>query len=443
MQRGSKVIMQRCTAVLAVMFMAFCACRSDDVVLDKFNSQTPAIDTLRFELLDTEGHKQDFWTELAFWSSDFSTNGDERSVDVLGGDHPKLTYKAWMRKGETPLVIILPGFSGHFLGGATISLANIFHKKGYSAVVLSNAMNWEFMEAASTSIVPGYTPHDAIDVYGALRAIIADLEKEPECKITKKILVGYSLGALHALFVSDIDGKEKKINFDRYVAINPPVDLMSALERIDGFASTWEQWRVDDVQAKVDKAVAAFLMLMEIKPKFNQKTDPGADAAANPVCDFPGLPVTDDEAKELIGFNFHMQLVEIIFSINKRRDFGFIKTKCGWFQRRDLYTELNRFNFRIFMDTFIKSYYSEKLGHPVSIEQLNKESSLTAIEASLSTNQKIRILHNLDDFLLNDTNKEWLRKTLGSRLTFFDHGGHLGNLYRQDVQERILKAAEE
>jgi hypothetical protein len=48
-------------------------------------------------------------------------------------------------------------------------------------------------------------------------------------------------------------------------------------------------------------------------------------------------------------------------------------------------------------------------------------------------------LHNADDFLLTPADRKFLRDTLQERLIMFDHGGHLGNLYRQDVQQVIVE----
>ncbi len=434
-----KIMRCACAVAAALQLLSVWA---GDVKLENYQTQSPAVDTLRIELFDTEGHKQGFWTELSFWSSDFYSHGDERSVNVLGDGHPDLTYMVWLQKDPSTLVVILPGFSGNYLSSSNIALAEVFFKKGYSALVVSSAMNWEFMEGAATAKVPGYTPQDAVDIYNALQAVFADIEKRSPGKMTKKILAGMSLGALHTLFISEIDGREKKIGFERYLAINPPVDLMHALGMIDSYHLTWEKWRVDQIQRKVDMAVASYLKLMELKPAANRKADPESPTPL-PTFAVPTLPIGEEEARELIGFNFQLRLLEIIYSINKRHDFGLIRTKCGWFQRRDLYNEMDRFTFRVYINTFIKKYYSEKLGRPVDIEQLNREASLPAIEASLAADKKVRVFHNADDFLLTDTHREWLKKTLGPRLTLFDHGGHLGNLYLREVQELMIKAVEE
>lgn len=40
-------------------------------------------------------------------------------------------------------------------------------------------------------------------------------------------------------------------------------------------------------------------------------------------------------------------------------------------------------------------------------------------------------------FLLNNAERRWLDSTFGSRLTWFSHGGHLGNLYYLNVSGAV------
>jgi pimeloyl-ACP methyl ester carboxylesterase len=52
----------------------------------------------------------------------------------------------------------------------------------------------------------------------------------------------------------------------------------------------------------------------------------------------------------------------------------------------------------------------------------------------------VRVVANADDFLLAPEHLRWLEDTLGERLTVFPAGGHLGNLWRPEVQAAIGRA---
>jgi hypothetical protein len=52
----------------------------------------------------------------------------------------------------------------------------------------------------------------------------------------------------------------------------------------------------------------------------------------------------------------------------------------------------------------------------------------------------VRVLTNADDFIVDDSGRSWLRETLGDRVTIFPSGGHLGNLYLEEVHGRVIDA---
>ena len=76
----------------------------------------------------------------------------------------------------------------------------------------------------------------------------------------------------------------------------------------------------------------------------------------------------------------------------------------------------------------------------LDLAELYRLSGLRSMEESLHRNPNVRILHNYDDLLLTEEDRNFLDRTMGSRLTWFDHGGHLGNLYVTTVQQEILEA---
>ena len=52
----------------------------------------------------------------------------------------------------------------------------------------------------------------------------------------------------------------------------------------------------------------------------------------------------------------------------------------------------------------------------------------------------IRVLHNVDDPILSEKDKRFLMNTLGGKITWFDCGGHLGNLFVKEHQECFLES---
>ncbi len=395
------------------------------VKLPDYHPQNPYSDTLRVELFTPKHDDTSFWTELSPFNTDFYNWGSEKTIHILP-DRPKLIYKAWMQDHPAPLAIILPGTGGSYTSFTQTALAELIYEHGYSVIITSNALNWQFMESAMTSLVPGYTPQDAADIYDALRKIIPDLKKRyGQDQITRLVLIGSSLGALHTLFIAEMDEKERHIGFDKYLAINPPVDMMYAMRQIDDAFEIWYRWtrtQLDERSYRAGKLYTAFMNKM-IKP------------------DTP-LPVTRGEAKFLIGFSFHLNLREVIFSIHARKDLELLKGSWSWFSRQDIYDQIDIYTFHKYIETFFKKYWTNIRKKPFNLEKINKESSLVALGPDLKDNKKVRVFHNINDFLIRPKDIKWLKDTFGDRLTLFDQGAHLGNLYRPEVQERIIKALE-
>ena len=53
----------------------------------------------------------------------------------------------------------------------------------------------------------------------------------------------------------------------------------------------------------------------------------------------------------------------------------------------------------------------------------------------------IAVLHNWNDILLSPADRTFLDETFGSRIYWFDAGGHMGNLYLKRFRNTLLKAS--
>jgi hypothetical protein len=67
-----------------------------------------------------------------------------------------------------------------------------------------------------------------------------------------------------------------------------------------------------------------------------------------------------------------------------------------------------------------------------------REGSLSGIESKLRADTRVFVLHNADDFIVNQQQLDYLRSVFGERLRIFAHGGHLGNLWHPETLGYIL-----
>ena len=74
-------------------------------------------------------------------------------------------------------------------------------------------------------------------------------------------------------------------------------------------------------------------------------------------------------------------------------------------------------------------------------ETLEQATSLRAYGAALRQNERVRVIANENDILIDSSDLDWLRGTIpDEHLTTFERGGHVGNLHDPAVQKAILKA---
>ena len=88
-----------------------------------------------------------------------------------------------------------------------------------------------------------------------------------------------------------------------------------------------------------------------------------------------------------------------------------------------------------YVEKFVQARHPE-----LSLETMRTRSGLRSSAEFLRRSPEIRVLHNADDPILDQEDIRFLNETLKERITWFDCGGHLGNLYLQEYQKELLAA---
>ena len=399
-------------ALICLLFGSLFISRAQafDISLTNFPAQNPFVDTLRYSLVKMTNPK-------------FYFAGKKRKIKMLlGQEKTKLGYKVWMQKDPAPMVVLLPGLGANYVDTGPAAIGEFIYNQGFSVILVSSAFNWEFVINASTVGAPGYTPQDAQDIYSSLQLILQDVKnKYGDDRITETILTGYSLGGLHTSFIADIDSREQKINFDRFVAISPPVNVMHAMLMLDSLYSQWQEWSEEQLEEKKNRAVKLYESTSE-----------------NGVQDESELSVTSEEAQFAIGLLYRINLNEVIKAIHAKRDMGILSRPFSTLSRQKLEREIERYGYYNYALTFVKHVNSNVWTDSLPLKELNFQASLPAIQKTLMFNPKLTVLHSDNDWLVTDYDRQWLRKVMKDRLVMLDHGGHLGYFYRPDAQKIIV-----
>ena len=342
-----------------------------------------------------------------------------------------LRYRLARQDKPAPLIFIIAGTGAHYSNSTMEFLKKLFYGAGFHVVQLSSPSSWDFMAAASRFATPGLSTDDADDLYRVMQAVRA---QHPKLPITEFYLTGYSLGGLHAAFVSQLDETRRSFNFKRVLLLNPPVNLYTSVTNLDRLVQT----RVKGID---DDNTFYEVVLAKLTRYFQQRGYIDLNDAL--LYDFQQSRqrLSNEEMAMLIGTSFRFSSADIAFTsdlINRR---GLI-TPTRY--PIDEGTDLSPF-FKRALQCDFDCYITEQL-IPMwrarydggSLTQMVNQVSLYALEEYLKTSDKIAVMHNADDVILGPGDLGFLRRTLGDRLTLYPLGGHCGNLnYRVNTKAML------
>ena len=257
----------------------------------------------------------------------------------------KLAYSCWMQKQPAPLVCYIPGLGACRTDRSTLAYADMMYRHGYSVVAFANPFHKEFMESASTMVLPGYGPADCDEVVNALKLILADVRKWQGDKITGTSLTGVSHGGYFTLMIAarETAGQLGGLTFDRYVAVNPPRQLAHAAERLDEIFNAPLAWPADERRKRMEESVYKALYF----------ADNELDVSGN-------IPLTRTESDFLIGLAFRYTLMNVIMDSQRRNNLGVLKMNPTKFVRQDSIREIRQINYAEYADRFVLPYFIKR-----------------------------------------------------------------------------------
>lgn len=238
--------------------------------------------------------------------------------------------------------------------------------------------------------------------------------------------MGYSMGAFQLLCLAaqESTNAAPSIKFDRYVAIDSPVDLRYAVTNLDQFYRAPLAWPAEKRTSEIENTLLKVAALSTQAPK------PGAT-----------LPFSAVESKFLIGLGLRLSLRDIIFSSQLRHNEGVLKTPLKKSRRWAAYDEIMDYSFWDYINKFAIPYDKSRGIDMTNPEIVKNATDLHTYTDQLKANANVRIIANRNDFLLSTNDLAWVGATFDqSEVQLFDHGGHLGNLWQTNVQQSILRA---
>jgi len=412
----------------------------EDVKMNSYVSQGAEVDTLKAMFFDIQAEKKSFWHYLSIFNTDFVTQGKSYSIS-LHADKDEMDYHFWEQKGDpkAPLVLITPGLGAHHRSDKVLALAESLHGKGFAVAAISSSFNWHFMETAASTDAPGFMPVDAEDTRRVWAKIIPQLREEDNINPKRIIMLGYSMGAIHALHIAKLEERQNTIGVDRYLAINPPVDLIYGMKQLDNYYKTHKHWSEDEF---VERGTVALGKMIALSKKQYARHNDDIPAMLSHYEDTQHpLNFEKDEAKFLIGYAFRMTLQEIMLSMHRRGKLTNLKTEYKWSSQTNIHNETLQMTFQDYLKNVLSHHHKNRFGKNISeeefMEKISHHSHMKSFKDHFVENPDIRIVHTTNDFLVHDKSRKWLKDTFKEKIVFFEHGGHLGNLHFEKVHDQI------
>jgi len=342
-----------------------------------------------------------------------------------------LRYRLARQDHPAPLIFVISGTGANYASSLTEYLKRLFYGAGFHVVQLSSPTSYDFMTAASSAATPGLSREDADDLYRVMEAVRA---QQADLPVTAYHLTGYSLGALHAAFVSQLDETRHSFGFKRVLLLNPPVNPYNAVRNLDRLVQT-------EVAGVTGNLTFYELILGKLTRYFQHRGYIDLNEALLYDLQHSKERLTDEEMAMLIGSVFRFAAADIAYTSDLLNRRGLI-TPPNYPIDED--TPLTPFFIRALQCNF-GCYLTEQLipqwrarHNGGSLAQLIGQISLQALQDYLAGSRKIAVMHNADDLILGPGDLGFLRRTFGERLTLYPFGGHCGNLnYRVNSQAML------
>lgn len=362
----------------------------------------------------------------------------DRNLPSAFGRYNKLGFRVAWHDKPAPLVFLLAGSGSGYDSARLDYLKALYWQAGMHVIVMSSPTNFDFIAAASTSGMPGLGQRDARDLHTAMSLALEHARNETGLEATEFRVVGFSLGAMNAAFVSELDEHLGQFNFTRVLMLNPPVNLYNSVSRLDALSHT----QVPGVHGTESFYEHIFDKLSRY---FALTGDTDIEDTIFSGIQTSEEALSDAELAMLIGAIFRFAAADLNFMADLINETGryapvdqkiTVGTSLTPYLRRAMFCDFGCYiRNQLWPDWHSRN--AEK-----TIEDMAFETSLRSIEEHIAGNPRIAVLTNADDFILTREDYHYLAETFGERAFLYPRGGHGGNLQHNEVTARMLSFLE-
>jgi len=353
---------------------------------------------------------------------------DRRKVPLLEKRH-RLNLALFRQKGSAPLALVVSGFGGGGLSGSSLKMAEVLHSFGFHVVTLPNPITWQYVLSVSSSTKLGYLPNDVKEYYLFVRTILSWLRLREGLNFDEVNLVGLSYGGLLSGFLNEIDRAQNKVGFKSVVLINPAIDMAHAMRTLDGFFDLGRNYSLSDRDLIRGYVIGVGEHLL------NQGASPAALQGA-----LRSFQLSNRQVRWLIGDTFRSDFADFLFAAEQIAPLGLLKSEVSHGVRTPRQNEAKSVSFSSYIEKVLLPPLQAETG--LSKEGLLYQSGLYSLLDMIRDDQRVFVMTNADDFLLQPGDIKLLADAAKDRFYLYPFGGHLGNLWMPinhfDLQKILL-----
>ena len=235
-----------------------------------------------------------------------------------------------------------------------------------------------------------------------------------------------------------LDEKEQAFNFRKALLINPPVSLYNSVSLLDRM--------LENIPGGVNNFTTFFNRLVTALTQAYKHSDGLQMDEDFLYTAYKVYKPPDELLAALIGTSFRMSAASMVFTSDVITDYGFIKPSNVKLTKNTNLALYEPVAMRLgFTDYFHAYYYPWHKAKDSSITRgdLIAKTSLKDIEDYLRSADKIVVMHNENDIILEEGEIDFIRDVFGDRAKIYPTGGHLGNMPYKDNTAHMVSVIRE
>lgn len=361
------------------------------------------------------------YTEIPVEEYTLKIPGSREIPEVFWYERSGLRYAITAQDTQAPLVFAIAGTGAGHRSAKMRLFQRAFYQAGYHVVTISSPTVSNFILNASTTGIPGNLKDDSADLYQVMQLI---KNKHTDLAVSDYFLIGYSLGASQAAFVAQSDEQEKIFQFKKVMMINPPLSLFNSVVVLDKMLDDNVPGRFASFNDYFKNVIANVTSYHKTNQKINLMS---ADFFYNA---YRERDPEDYNLQALIGIAFRMSSSNMIFVSDVFNNLGYLVPKDTTLTKTTSLTNYSKSARRIGFSDYVNEVYVPYFTQASAMtpQQVIDASSLLSIKDYLQNSDKIAMMHNEDDPILQSGEIEQLKSLFPNRAKVYPYGGHCGNM---------------